>query len=425
MMVEERPMFDLTKKPGKPGILLIVFMALAVCIGGAVTTVKAYGTTDTNGGRTYGTIQVEYRFKEGETPNIPETIEQYGFTYRLVSQSPPMLESTLPNVRTYTYRVQGLLTQEQIDEAGLQNITLTPVSVVMERKVDVEVVFKNMPTNDVDDIPSTYPCKVTSGTDPSGFETRTLERAGVTFDIAGYETGPSGSPTPPAGYNATVVYRGVETYSEIGYYEANAVFRTTEDEGDTKYYVIVADYETEAFDPPVDEFIVEPAVPEVSGPVVIVDEDEPRLGQNILDVISGNVPFGSLDFVGAWSLISAILSFAGILIAAGYAIGTFIRRRYVSALAKMNVYDEKWFAMVKQRGLILRILTVVLGIITLISWLFLDDFSKGFVWINSNTPVILILFAITIVLCIFTNIRERKIYLVETEESDTVENVSA
>ena len=398
--------------------LLIALVMVAVLALPLVT----FATTETSGGRTSGTLQIEYRFAEGETPDIPATIDQYGFTYRLVGQSAPVLESSLPVVRTYTYRVNGLLTQQQIDEAGLQNIKLTPVYVVHERKVDVELSyantprFRNMPTNDVDDIPLVFPCRVTSGTDPSGFETKNLNRAGVTFEIVGYEGGLAGSPTPPAGYNATVVYRGTESYQEVGYFEAEATFRTSETEGEINYYVIVASYETEAFDPPIEEFIAEPATPEAPDDEGFIDET--RLGQTIFDIFSGNVPFGSFSFEGAWSLISAILAIGGLLIAVVYAVGTLMRRRYAKTLESMNVYDERWLAMVKQRGVILRILTIILGVITLISWLFLEDFSNGFVWVNINTPVIIILFAITMVLCFFSNMRERRIYTMDTEDSD-------
>jgi len=399
--------------------LLIALVMVAVLALPLVT----FATTETSGGRTSGTLQIEYRFAEGETPDIPATIDQYGFTYRLVGQSAPVLESSLPVVRTYTYRVNGLLTQQQIDEAGLQNIKLTPVYVVHERKVDVELSyantprFRNMPTNDVDDIPLVFPCRVTSGTDPSGFETKNLNRAGVTFEIVGYEGGLASSPTPPAGYNATVVYRGTETYSEVGYFQADATFTTSETEGDINYYIIVADYETEAFDPPIEEFIAEPAIPEApDDEVFIIDDIKPA--KSFFDIFTGNVPFGSFTFEGAWSLISAILAIGGLLIAVVYAVGTLMRRRYAKTLERMNVYDERWLAMVKQRGVILRILTIILGIITLISWLFLEDFSNGFVWVNINTPVIIILFAITMVLCFFSNMRERRIYTMDTEDSD-------
>ena len=431
-MAEEKPMLSFLNKMRVLVVVMAVLMVVMIGPGGQqgfLQAGKVYGTAVSNGGRTYGTLQIEYRFAEGETPNIPQTIEQYGFTYHLVSQSDPVLESSLPQTRTYTYEIHGLLTQEQIDEAGLQGITLTPVDVLFERKVDVELShlntprFRNMPTNDVDDIPLTYPCRVTSGTDPSGFETRNLERAGVTFEIAGYEAGTNGSPAPPAGYNATVVYRGLETYLAFGYYQADAVFTTKENEGDINYYVIVAYYETEAFAPPVEEFITDPAIPEAPD----LEEDVPGIqpGKTFFDIFTGNVPFGNFSFDGAWSLISAGLALLGLSIAVIYAVGTIMRRRYASVLEKMTVHDEKWLAMVKQRGIILRILTVILGVITLITWLFLDDFSHGFVWININTPVIIILFIITMALCIITNLREQKIHKSETEEIDMIDNASA
>ena len=365
-----------------------------------------------DGSGTRNTMQVEYRYAEGEEVVIPPDIDRMGFTYHLVSQSPPVLESTLPEVRTYTFRVEGYLTPAQVASiAGIDGVKLIPHYIVKERQADKEVQLP-MRTNDVDNVPMTMTLQVTSGTDPSGYEMKTLDRAGIVFELADPPYDKYGL---PAGYIANVVYRGVETYSVIGYYTGEATFTTSETESETPIYVIVADYATDEFTPQIDEEEEEVIAP-IAEPEAPTPEEEPlgiienQTGNPFVDIANGNVPLGGGGVIGVWSFLSLIFSVAGIAIACIFAIGAFIRRRLASNLENMGVYNEEWLSAVKRRGLLLRTLTIVIGIITLITWLFLDDFTLGMVWINSNTLIIGILFAVTVALCIFTNIRDNKIY---------------
>jgi len=357
------------------------------------------------------TMQVEYRYAEGDTPNIQQSIVQYGQTYHLTSQSDPVLESTLPTVRTYTYRIDGDLTPDQIATIqGLGNIKLTPVKLVYQRDVDVEVVFPNSDrpqavlTNDVDDIPPTWPCKVTSGTSASGYETKELERAGVTYQFANPKYDQYGL---PAGYVATVVYRGIETYSKVGYYSADATFTTSEADGGTPVYIIVADYQTDALPPQVVEFTPTPTAPtpepDANDLTTAIGAQGPNLIANILN---GNVPLGGTGLQGVWSLLSMILSFAAFIIALIYAIGAVMKRNRAKMLESLDMFDKYQLAQIKRRGTLLRMLTVIVGVITILVWLFLEDFELGVVWIDASTIMVGVLFAVTIALCVLTRISE-------------------
>ena len=408
------------KNKKRISLILAVVVSMLLAMPMAV-----FATEAPEGGGMRNTIQVEYRYAEGETVDVPAEIDRFGFTYHLVSQAPAVLESTLADTRTYTFRIEGLLTPAQIASiSSTAGITLTPQYIVKEREVDKEVQIP-MRTNDVDDVPMTMLLQVTSGTDPSGFEMKALDRAGITFELANPPLDKFGL---PAGYVAYVVYRGVETYSEVGYYSGQTTFTTTEESSTTTpIYVIVAEYETEVILPPIDEeeeeIVEQPA--EGIGEESTTEEDaelvamvENQTGNPFLDIASGNVPLGNGSITGVWSLLSLLFSAAGIVIALISALGALARRRQVSTLEQMGASKEEWFSLMKRRGVILRVLTILVGVITLITWLVIDDFSLGMVWINGYTIFIGIMFAITVALCILTNIRDKKIYSSLTDEEE-------
>ena len=398
---------------------IIIFLLIALALPAAV-----FATEEAPGG--YETLQIEYRYAEGQTPDILPTIERFGMTFYLVGQSEPMLEGEMPEVRTYRFRINGYLTQEQIDEIwDLYGITITPVPVEFEREVDKERKV-TMPTNDVDDIIKQWDFEVTSATEPGGKVIKTLDFTGVSFVRNGYEVDsedPNGLKLP-ATYTATIVYRGVETYLDTGYYYADAVFETEEIESEVPIYVIVADYRSDFI--PGDLIIEE--IDEIDGDggegVPLSDEEnilamvENQSGNILTDILNGDVPLGSPNITGVWSFLSLLFSVAGIAIACIFAIGAFFRRRQATTLANMGVYDEDWLKLMSKRGAILRLLTIIVGVITLIAWLFIDDFTLGVVWINSYTVPIGLLFAITIALCIVVNIRDKKIYAGMAKEED-------
>ena len=394
--------------------MLTMMLALALMIALPATAFAAEPAPAAGG---VGTMQIEYRYAEGETPDIQQSIVQYGQTYHLVSQADPVLESALPQTRTYTYRVDGALTPDQLAQVqALGNITLTPEDIVKEREVD-KVATMSMRANDVDDIPVTKQFEVTSGTASSGYEVKDLERVGVAFDLA---NPPYDADGLPAGYTAAAVYRGVETYDEVGYYYAAATFTTTESDGDVPVYVIVASYQTDAIPPQVNSMVpLQTTPPDTTqipdGYTAMLDSQ----GANpFANIINGDVPLGGLSSQGVWSFLSMLISAAAVVIALVYATGIAARRARVKTIENIGIYDEERIRILKRRGLILRILTSIIGVLTLVTWLFLDDFNRGMVWINANTPTVAIVFAVTVVMCILTNIRDKNVLGSDSDEED-------
>jgi len=388
---------------------VILILSLMLCF----SPMAAHGTEQ---GGSYGTMQVEYRYAAGQTPDIPNEITQFGRTYYLVSVSDPVLESTLPVIRTYTYRIEGALTEEQLEEVkSIGNIELTPVKLIFEREVDVEVIFPNKDrpeevlTNDVDDVPKKWPCYVTSGHTDSGYDTVIFDRAGVSYELASPAYDKYGL---PRGYVATVIYRGIESYQDVGYYYANATFFTSETESEEDIYVVVAEYRSEEIPPQVNEFSTIDSDPEPLGGA----ETEDLLGmidlqgsnpfQNLID---GLVPLGGFGIAGVWSFLSMIFSIAAIAVSVIIGIGMALRKVRVKRLEALDVYDKDHLKLVKQRGVLLRILTIIFGVITLLVWLYFDNFNLGMVWINSYTVWVGILLAVTLVLCGITNARDKRI----------------
>ena len=361
-----------------------------------------------------GTFQAEFRYLAGETPDIPQEMTRFGFVYRLVSVSDPVLEGELPAVRTYTYRIDGALSEEQVNSiAGLGSLKLTEVYLLYEEQVDVVDVMSR-PTNDVEEVPEqkAFTVKVASLDDPDRTEERVLDRVGVTFSDLEYD-----QLGRPAGYTATAVYRGVQTYRGFGYYLAEATFVTYEDEPGDEYYVVVASYATDGMLPPIDEEEVElehPAeipVPVDQGNGLTALEDglvALQSGNPIMDIMNGLVPMGGLGVRGLWSFLSLIMAVAAVGIAAAFSVMAAFGKRRDAQLSEIGARGDDRRATLKRRGMLLGFIAIALGLITLVTWMILDTFGAGMVWINENTALVGILLAATAALCIPANIIVRK-----------------
>ena len=351
-----------------------------------------------------GTLSVEYRFMSGQAPNIPQTIERFGFTYHLVSQSDPILESTLPNIRTYQYRIEGAMSPEQKAAIeGLGEIEFEEVDVAVEREVDVE--FKGvMNTNDVDDIDKQKSFTVTSAFTPGKTETKKLDLVGVTFSEPTCDS--LGLPT---GYEYTAVYRGVETYEILGYYLANMTYISEED-GEIDVFVIVAEYQTDEMPPPIE--IADGTTPLASGGTGLTPAEESLLGQQtgnpIADIANGLVPLGGPGVTNAWSFASMLLSIAGAVMAIVFIMGFLSRRKGLGAHESHYAIGHIEAENRGKRLKVLRIATIVVAVATPASWIMLDNFSVGMVWINAFTPIIAIMFGLAIVMCAITNTWSKK-----------------
>jgi hypothetical protein len=381
-------------------------------------------------------ITVEYRYAEGEVPNITASISQFGQTYHLVGISDAVLESTLPTTRTYTYRVSGALTPAQLAEVqAAGEVSVTPVYLDREAEADVPHTFTGLETNDVEDLLAVARAMgiagLLNGTAYEGGRFNVLELSDVSYTPTGWEDAAHKLPNE---YTAECILRGVVITEELGYYLASATFTTHEAADEINQYIVVAEYAPEAQPPLVEE--EEEEAPGEEDPMEVVlmpeivlpatglsDADAARVdsqGNNPLaNIANGLTPLGGLSVAGVWSFLSLILSVLGVVIAIFYVVGFAIRRGRVKNYENLGVYDGEALVLIQKRGNLLRILTILFGALTLVTWLILDDFTVGMVWVNANTIVVAAFFIVTAILCGVTNARKAKADRYATEEADT------
>jgi preprotein translocase subunit SecG len=82
------------------------------------------------------------------------------------------------------------------------------------------------------------------------------------------------------------------------------------------------------------------------------------------------------------------------------------RRKEDQSEANMAFADEEEERL--KRGKVLRILTVIVGVLTPIVWLILDDLRLPMAWINRWTIIVAIFFIVHLVLLIVYKVRRRK-----------------
>jgi len=402
--------------------LLIVIFAFMMAMPASV-----YATTPPPADAVRGTLTVEYRYAEGQEPTIPTVIQRFGFTWYLVSQSAPVHISTLPNIRTYEYQINGAMTAAQLEDIlGLGTITVNPIWSTFTKEFDQEVSIPGLLTNDVDEIPpgdflddDMVQYLIDHGYIKDGTEVQDivvnaeLMPTGVEFEVTLWDDG------LPMEYTAHVVYRGEISFS-LQVFTSITLTITSDDEDELDVYVIFAEYESNELPPPV-TVIGEgetPLAPPVEGltleDTALIDD---QTGNPIQDIADGNVPLGNTEVKGAWSFLSLLFSLVAVVIAALFGIGFLVRNRRANMLMELGDYDEEQIALLKKRGNLLSALTIVVGAITLVVWLYLDSFDTGMVWVNAFTPIIGVLCSATIILCAVTNTRN-KILMSNFEEDD-------
>jgi hypothetical protein len=352
-------------------------------------------------------ITMEYRYAEGETPNIPQTLTQGGIGYRLISQADPVAESTLPRTRTYTYKIDGSISKQDLAEIEkIPNIVLTPVYVEVEKEVDKTEKIQNLDNNDVDDLPNSKEFQVHSADAKNNVKKEDLSRAGVTFEVSKWEGAPYDS--LPEKYTATIVYRGIETYSEIGYYTAQMNYQTDEVVGNIPQYVVIAQYEpldsgaAEADEEEAEEIAAiseeEDPVPDVSDPDTNIDERtakeaeqfDAQTGNPLTDLLANNVPLGNLTRTDAWSILSLMIVLIALIWSAALVAGAVIgRNKDVEKYA--DVSEEK-----KRLSKLTRTVAIILGVIAALVWYLLDDLSLKMVMINRYTIIIFAIFLVQV-----------------------------
>ena len=182
-------------------------------------------------------ITVEYRYTEGEegNVNIPATIERYGRMFKLIDKRPAVLENTLPATRTYSWSVDGFMTEAQAEQLKIDfpGIALTPAVREGEESVDITRTVENLPANDVELIPYSI-----------DYNNSEMRRAAVQFEIA---KDSNGNPAYdafglPESYTAEVIYRGLGSVIVPGYYSASQTYESQESLGDVSQYVIITTY---------------------------------------------------------------------------------------------------------------------------------------------------------------------------------------
>jgi len=168
--------------------------------------------------------------------------------------------------------------------AAIPGLSLEANQEELQREVEKVVTVENLSSNDIEELtgkaPETMPCENGTGT---------LQRSGVAFTVAGTD-----SRGLPSGYNATIVYRGLETYMGDVYYVAEDTYQSTVQESTVNQYVIIATYEqvsvteettttaaaesTQAAETSAAETepgVTTPAGPEETSPVEVTDADVP------------------------------------------------------------------------------------------------------------------------------------------------------
>ncbi|MCL2111090.1 MAG: hypothetical protein FWH32_02325 [Clostridiales bacterium] len=273
------------------GLLLLVTLAVI-----AAFPMGAFGAVSPDGGGTGGqafTITREFTYKAGETPNIPETISQYGVVFTLVSVSEPVASTRLPRTRTYTYRVPAVYTPDQLSQVP-PGVSLTPVYGEGKRQVDRSEVIRGLKNNDVDSLPQRKTYSDTTGQGPGARVSGSLTLAEVKYEVVSYD-----EDGLPNNYTARVVYRGEETYSILLYYTAVETYTEEVAEDGEETFTVVATYEGSM---PSDDDISSPAADEPaeepgdSGP-----EPETGADDNNSDEYAFAVPGGGETGPGAGS----------------------------------------------------------------------------------------------------------------------------
>lgn len=423
--------------------ILLAFIMIFMQVG-AISSYAAPG--DQN-------ITAEYRYLEGNTPTIAPTITQGSRQYKLLSQTKPVLESSLPRIRTYEYKIDGYLTAEDLAALSeIEGLVVTPVSIALKREVDKRDVETGLETNDVDELPTEKAFEITSAFDPSGKATVVLQRAGVEFSVTPPKPEDKGL---PSGYTADIVYRGIETYNGTGYYEAASTYTSSVQEGADNQYIIVATYEpvtppvyegggtpvepgdTVAPVPPVapepgtqtvveedenvppaaDETIAEPEEPEAAditaGGAIIVPQDELAqiagdAGIPLANIGNMPTPLTAPKGYAAWALANLVLVIAGFVVAVVMLIGVF-KRAVVGSHVNREYDETQGIITIAGKTYSNRLLVVIFAMLLMIGnilfFAMTENLSYPVVFFDKWTAVNAVILIVEIAAAIFSSKR--------------------
>ncbi|MDR0817017.1 MAG: InlB B-repeat-containing protein, partial [Clostridiales Family XIII bacterium] len=156
----------------------------------------------------------------------------------------------------------------------------------------------------------------------------------------------------------------------------------------------------------------EPAVPEESAVVLegFSQDDQAKIrkqtGNVVTDIFRNNVPQGSFSATGVWSVLSLLFSLAAVIISLILIIGAVFRRRQsYGGVYYADAEDEKKR---KMKGSLIKIVTIIVGVLTPAVWLILDNLSQPMAWINQYTLIVGIVFLAHLALLIVYNLRKGK-----------------
>ncbi|GHU65000.1 hypothetical protein AGMMS49983_11960 [Clostridia bacterium] len=174
--------------------------------------------------------------------------------------------------------------------------------------------------------------------------------------------------------------------------------------------VVVVETEPEQPVPPVPPAPTPPApvaeIPEPQEPetptytdisVSYQEQLDAQTGNLFRDLANGNVPLGSFFGNGAWSLLSLILSLIAVLFALLLLIRIAAKRREHKDAVLYEGEETKEKEERRRYTKALQITTIVIGVLTLIVWLILDDLSLPMVWINKWTIFVAVVFLVHII----------------------------
>jgi hypothetical protein len=212
----------------------------ATARGGAVAAAAAVGgaaVADTAevaiGGTTDNTVERRYEYEAGSEPIIEDYLLVDGVRYELNSTSAPtVIENATPSVY-FIHEESIIILPERFDQGNLEalfvssfpieadgyqgtiplvNLFVREFDVIIEEGVEREVVLKDLPNNDLIQIPMTHDFEVSSAEDKDTTEVVTFKFLGIEWERAG------------TGYTATVTYRGLAHDVVANRYEVTARF---------------------------------------------------------------------------------------------------------------------------------------------------------------------------------------------------------
>jgi len=284
-------------------------------------------------------IKIEFRYTKGQESklNIPNSITMYGRNYHLISKTDPVLEKKLPATRTYTWLIDGVVTEaDKHLVEGIDNVELTPANVGVGRVVDRHETIDKLPTNDVEAIP-------TAKTYPDG----EFARAAVRFDIEAYDAFDL-----PVTYTAEVVYRGIEIFIGTGY-EVKASYTTMEDLDGVPQYVIVATYAPDGLVPLSETGGTSGQGGESESAALITESEaiEPPIDQAAASIEDDSIPLAAGEGSAARDfnpILMVLIIIAAVL--GGFVLWALLTRRN-SKRKKMILREERRMAVLRSRGL--------------------------------------------------------------------------